>query len=268
MGVQPFAIIPTTTADWTAANIAALKAAGFAAFDPNFVELWLNGKVYEDAAPINGPIRVAPMDATRAFQPFAMRPSAFPQGPSLTFAVDAAGRAIAENLTADTSGGNVGQNPPETFRQPGTGAPALTTEILGGASFQNFMLEYGGHFAKGVAKFVWGSLDGIYSLNFSTALPLRQLPVAYNVPGIGSYPYTWPRDVIPFITDDYKVGVVKVEDVKKLGKFDAPASTAPAAIQYRNDGAATAAVIAALQAAGFTGTALGDAVNKTARMVL
>jgi hypothetical protein len=178
------------------------------------------------------------------------------------------GRAVAGSFTADTSGGNVGQNPPETFKQPGTGTPALTAEILGGASFQNFMLEYGGHFTNGIAKFVWGSLDGIYSLNFANAAQslLRPLPIAYNIPGNGSYPYSWPRDVIPFVTDDFKVGVVKVEDVKKLGKFGAaqPISTGP--ITYLNDDTTIGNAVGALYAAGMRGAALGAPIAQLARM--
>lgn len=260
MPITPFAIIPTTEADWTRENVTNLKNAGFAAFASNLMELWFNSIDYANSTI---PAKAPPRDPTRLYQPFNMRPSAVPQGTPLTFAVEN-GRPVAQNLTPDTTGGNPDPSP-ENFKQPGTGLPGLTTEVLGGGSFALFMAEYGGWFKNGIAKFVWGSVDGIYNLNFSTALPLRPLPVAYNVPGIGSYPYTWPRDVIPYITDDAKIGVVKVEDVKKLGKFGQVQPAAPAQITYLNDEATIGNAVSALYAAGMRGAALGGPIAQIAR---
>jgi hypothetical protein len=265
MPITPFAIIPTRVSEWTPAVIKDLKAAGFAALNDNVMQLWPTAEDYRDSTV---PPKAIPLDGARQCQPYNMRPSVVPQGIPLCFAVEKNGKPVAENFTPDTTGGNVGRNPPETFKQPGTGTPTLTMEVLGGGSFALFMAEYGGHFKNGIAKFIWASADGLYAPNFSTARELRPLPIAYNVPGLGAYPYTWPRDVIPYITDEGQIGVVKVEEVKKLGKFGQTQPTTPATIVYRNTGAQTAAVIASLQNAGFSGDVLGDAVNRAARMTI
>lgn len=216
---------------------------------------------------VNGPLPMLPVDSSRPYQPWAMRPSISAQLPALIFAVDAQGNPVVENFTP-ASGGSVGGNPPETFVQPGTGTPTLTMQVLGGGSFANFVAEYGGWFKNGIPRFTWANYtqESVHTPNFAAG-GFAQLPVGWYLNEV-SGPATWDRRYVPYITDDKKIRFCRVQDVIGLGKFNAPVITAPAAIQYRNDGAATAAVIAALQAAGFTGTALGDAVNKTARMVL
>ena len=268
MPITPYARIPIVTGDWTLQTIATLKAANLAVLNENYLEMWPSADAFVAAAPINGPLRTAPSDDSLPFQPHAIRPSSFPPGTPLIFALDASGKPVAENFAAATTGGNVGQNPPETFRNPGTGTPTLTMEVLGGASFASFWFEYGGWFTNGIPRFVSASPAGLWNLNFSQAKPFQQLAIAYYNPQLGSYPYTWPRDIIPYITDDGGIAIVKVEEVKKLGKFGvkAPAGTA---LHYANDGATTykaaAGLVATVDAGGMTPAAAGDALNNIAR---
>jgi hypothetical protein len=151
---------------------------------------------------------------------------------------------------------------------PGSGTPTLTNQVLGGGSFANFMLEYGGHFKNGIPRMVWASYtpDPVHTPNFNAG-GFAQLPVGWHFPEV-SGPSTWDRRYVPYITDDKKIRFCRVQDVIGLGKFGAVQPTTRAAIVYRNDGAATATVISSLQAAGFAGKDLGDAVNKAARMAV
>jgi hypothetical protein len=238
------------------------------------IDCWLNSEDYVVANTLaNGPIPSLPVDSARLYQPWAMRPGVAAGLPALVFALDASGNPIAENFTAATTGGNVGGNPPETFVQPGAGTPTLTMQVLGGGSFANFYAEYGGHFKNGIPRMVWADVmqyngPSVHTPNFSVVQPgFAQLPVGwfFNDPG---GPSTWDKRYVPYITDARKVRFVRMQDVVGLGKFGAPAANTATAPAYRNSGAQTAAVIAALQAAGFSGADLGDAVNKSARMVV
>lgn len=220
---------------------------------------------------VNGPLPQLPLDPSRPYQPWAMKASINAQLPALIFALDAQGNPIPENFTP-ASGGTVGGNPPETFVQPGSGTPTLTMQVLGGGSFANFLAEYGGHFKNGIPRMIWSdwSIYGgvqVHTPNFAPGPAFNQLPVGWWFSDPAG-PSTWDKRYVPYITDDRKIRFCRVQDVITLGKANAPVIAAPAAIQYRNDGKATAAVISSLMAAGFSGEDLGNQVNKAARMVL
>lgn len=257
--------IAISAADWP--NAVATAKQFFAA--QAGIDCYVNAQDWLSAnTQVNGPLPTLPFDSSRPYQPWAMRPGINAQLPALIFALDAQGNPIAENFTP-ASGGSVGGNPPETFVQPGTGTPTLTMQVLGGGQFANFLAEYGGWFRNGIPAMRWANYtaESVHTANFATGGGFAQLPVGWYF-GEVSGPATWDRRYVPYITDDRKIRVVRVQDVIGLGKFGAQVPTTPAAVTYRNTGAQTAAVISSLQAAGFAGAELGDAVNKAARMTV
>lgn len=255
----PGFVIPTKISDWTPANIAGMRMFT----DRDGVQTYLDVDDYKQAMSLpNLPLVTVPGDPYSAYKPWLLR---YPQGNRYLVIYMNGNIPVAENFTAAT-GTYVGQNPPETFVQPGTGTPTLTMEILGGADFANFLLEYGGHFENGIPKFAtFQRLDDfLITTNFSKGLGyLAPLPLGWDTLGPS---YGFDRRYVPYITDSQSVRLVHRDDVKRLGKTNQPAPVVVAAPVYRNDGLATANVITALQAAGITGTELGNAVNAAARM--
>lgn len=261
----PLAIIPITNSDWTPETIKNLKTCFPAACAENYLEMWKDREDYANAAPSNGPLRQIPVDPYEPYQPFDVRPGLNLIGTPIQFAVDG-GKPVRQDLTANSAGGD---NRIETWKAPGTGSPSMTINIMGGAEFANFMLEYGGWFANGIPAFAWGSADHLWIPNFSAVSAfIRQVPLCYQNPAFGAFPYSWPREIIPYITDDGKIGIVHINTVKALGKFGAPV-TQPATLNFINSDETTykvaAGQVAAVEAGATTIAEAGKVINASAR---
>ncbi len=221
----------------------------------------------------NSPIIEVPANRSIPYQPFRARYSNVP-GYAAGIALDSAGNPKTITILPRTDGAaNMGSV--ETQVQPGgTDSPTLTLLALGGAQAANFFAEYGGYFPGGTIPAIgWlpYTPDTLMYANFD-GVAFNQIPLAWssmNSPGNMDWMREWCPAPGSMFGSPFRVVLFRFADFTRLiPKFGQQGSSAPAPVVYANDGAKTAAVIVALEAAGLSGAVLGDAVNAAARKVL
>jgi hypothetical protein len=263
-------LVPLTRAQWEVTsdvNKAQLRTVFGETLSSGNTDMWTDAAAWEAQMNANPQNLKAPKNGMAPYQPWGWRYSQ-PEGrATLGILVDGAGKPVAQSL-APGPGVQTG-NLPENATQPGTGTPSLLTVVLG-QGWPTFWLEYGGYFVNGVPGLTWLPYDTetLHSPNFGDNGWFNQLPLAFSDVNNTGSPSTWPRQYFPLLMASGRVGIMRYDDVtKNLPKFGAQApSTGAGPIAYRNDGAATAGVIAALQGAGLSGEVLGNAVNAAARV--